>query len=86
MKRGNNVFVEIVSFKNVLKALKDAGARNIRNFPAYKSVFLQDRKHFYKSLPSPFGKQRMVMKPRISMTEEIMSFYEKTKQKNKVQK
>lgn len=79
MKRGNNVFGEIVSFKNVLKALKDAGARNIRKFPAYKAVFLPDRKRFYKSLPSPFEKQRMIDLT-ANWPEEIRAFYKKLKQ------
>ena len=82
MKRGKNVFPEIVSFENLQKVLREVGRRNNRKVNAYP-FFTTDRKNFYKPLPSPFGKQRMIYMPN-NWNEEIMAFFTKRKQKNEV--
>lgn len=84
MKRGKNVFPEIVSFKKVQEVLREVGRRNGKKIHFYPAPFFTtDRKVFYKQHPSPFGKQRMIYMPN-NWNEEIMAFFTKRKQKNEV--
>lgn len=84
MKRGKNVFPDIVSFKKVQEILREVGRRNGKKIPFYPAhFFTTDRKVFYKPLPPAFEKQRMIYMP-TNWKEEIMDFFTKRKQKNEV--